>query len=215
MEDPKIKWFYYILGIIFTFGNSSINLAANIISYYLNREVVYYTDKNFFHGPNFLYGWYSWCIVYFILGCWLIKTKFSKKHMMVASFLVVFISCGYVWLCHTMSYYTGKERYYVFFNGYNQIFMLILVMAIFVLSSGIHIPLKMQKILEITGGNTLGVLFFHRIWGEIFLKTFSNYGIDIRLGGVRYGIMGAMLTWFFSLVSALLMKRVKVLKKFL
>lgn len=215
MENSKVKWFYYILGILFTFGNATINLAANIISYYLEKEMVYYTDTNFFHGPNFLYGWYSWCIVYFIIGCWLLKTKFSKKHRILSGLSIVVISVGYVWLCHTMSMYTGNDRYYVFFNGYNQVYMLILTIAIFILSDLLYIPGKMQKLLEITGGNTLGVLFLHRIWGEIFLKIFSNYGIDIRLGGVRYGILGAMLTWLFSLLSVLAMKRIIWLKKFL
>jgi len=108
-----------------------------------------------------------------------------------------------------MAEYVGDPKYYIYFGGYNQVFVLLVVMGIILLSDLLHFPRWMHTLLKVTGGSTLGILFFHRIWGEIFLKLFNMYGISIRDSGVKAGLLGATLVFFCSLLCTVLLKRTR------
>lgn len=211
MYDCKIKYFYYGLLFLFTFGNSAINLVLNIISYFSgNGADIIYTDTNFFYGPNFLYGWHSWTIVYFVTGAMIYKKSFGKRSVALSFISVGFMSALYIWVCRIMSLYTGNRHYYLYLGGYNQFILFFLVLALYVLTTKITIPVKVRKVLGVTGSNTLGILFFHRIYGEIFTKFFDNFGIDIAANGVVWGLGGVTLIYLCSLITTILLKKCKL-----
>ncbi len=210
-KNKKIKVFYFAMLFLFTFGNAALNLGANIINYYLNNPQPLYTDKNFFNGPNFFYGWYAWTLVYYVLGTKLFSVvKTPKTRILLGGGSVWLGGIVYIWACYTMAKYTSDAKHYLYFGGYNQVFVLLVVVGIILLSELLQFPKWTHRILNIAGRNTLGVLFFHRIWGEIFLKFFNQYGISIRDSGVWAGLLGATLVFTCSLLCTVLLKKTKV-----
>ena len=109
-----------------------------------------------------------------------------------------------------------SDTYFMlYFWGYNQIFMLIIAVLIFcTVLQYIKISNTLQRILEITGDSTLGILFFHRFIGEIVKKIFVNYNIDINTAGIMYGIISTGIVFCVSLCLTVLIKRWKIVRKF-
>lgn len=219
-QQKKVKIIYGGLLFIFTFGNSAINLMNNIYHYFKYGGGEYFFDTNFFNGPNFFYGWYSWVLVYFIAGdiLWkhILNKKFIKRQTTVVLLILGVISAiFYVWACRIMAIYMSDTYFMLYFWGYNQIFMLIIAVLIFcTVLQYIKISNTLQRILEITGDSTLGILFFHRFIGEIVKKIFANYNIDINTAGIMYGIISTGIVFCVSLCLTVLIKRWKIVRKF-
>lgn len=207
------KNLYIILIFVLTFGNSGINLLYNLICYLGNIQADFIYDRDFFNGINFLHGWYSWVIVYYMLGAKMVKRQYNRKSVIGALLVLIGCSVFYVWMCNSMAIYTGDKAYMVYFWGYNQIYMLLIVSSIFVLSSKL-IPIIhcrfVEHVLSITGSCTLGVLFFHRFYGEIIRNAFLKYGVDTRTTSLFWGVGSAGMVFLCSLLSTMLLKKLRI-----
>ena len=207
-----VKSFYLGMLFILTFGNSCLNLLHNLICDWTGVQAEYISDRDFFDGVNYAYGWYSFVIVYFILGAILIKRKFTAKEIIGAIFMLLCSSVFYVWMCYRMAFFTGDITYMVYFWGYNQIYMLLIVISIFVLSSKlnyINFSPVFEKLITATGSCTLGVLFFHRFYGEIIRNLFLKHNIDTRTTSLPYGIIAGLSVFLCSFLSTWLLRKTR------
>ena len=145
-----------------------------------------------------------------MLGARLFSVKKLQKPVLLGGGCVLAGAVMYIWACYTMAKYSSDAKYYLYFSGYNQVFVLLVVAGIILISTALRFSTWTHKMLKITGRNTMGILFFHRIWGEVFLKLFNQYGISIRDSGVRAGFLGATLIFICSLLCTIILKKTKV-----
>lgn len=183
------------------------------------RGGIYHSNTNFFLGVNFYYGWYSYPIVYFLLGNYISKRvekqkRLSKLQVIAIILLMILATVFYIETCKFTSYDLQDPYYMMETWGYNQPFMLIIVAGLFgFVMRYVKVPHFLEKIISVAGSNTLGILFFHRFVGEFVRKIYAAYGIDLAYPGLKYGLLSTVIVFTVGLALTAILKRITIFKR--
>ena len=206
-KDKKNIYFFLVVTFILTFGNTLINMLANIAQWLLTIKVTTFINFNFFNGFNPLKGFYGYILVYFILGG-LIQKHIKQINKRISIKLIITISIISMMLLFLYGLFMcnfTNEIYDTVWNGYDTIMILIVSCSIFILSTRVTINnIYISKIITIIGMNTLGIYFVHIFIGSVFKPYFillslsQNVFISLFFGLVVMGV---------SLYLTLILKR--------
>ena len=171
-SNRKSFYFFFVCVVLFTFGNTLLGNLATTMSYFSNKftntnfMINYFTNYNPFRGI----GGYS--IGYFMLGGLLggilrATIREHKRKLTIIATLAIPISMLCLFLYAIFASLRSKVMWDVVWNGYDTIFTLINVVAIFIISLHYKSCGWVGNFISIVGKNSLGIYFFHWIIGNI------------------------------------------------
>lgn len=212
----SIKYFYFFLAcvMVFTFGNTFLSNCAAIISIYAGRFDPTYVAQNYFSEFNAFKGIYGFAIGYFMLGGILfchreaLNTQTFRRLAMVAapvSLLLLFLYGVKLSLAQ-------QEVWDIVWYGYDTVFTLTCVIALFILSLNYKHAGLLGKLIKITGENSLGIYFLHIIIGFFLQPVYAATAYSTTILG---NALFAFVILLSSAVVSLALKRLPVARTLL
>ena len=209
--DTKKTYFYYFTIIVFafTFGSTFISYCGSIIvDLFFGKNIV--RNVNVFNMFNPFRGIYGYSFVYFCVGGIMYDLKdkiLAIKSRNVISGVCILISCGFLFGLGIIFSNISGSIWDVVWNGYDTIFTLINVIAIYVLSLSYK---KNVALIRTISSNTLGIFFMHNIFIHITNKFIYEIPIVCTfVGNVIYAI-GLILV---CLLITLIIKKIPIIKQ--
>lgn len=207
--SKKAFVFFIIVCALLTFGLVMGEQVLNFLSILLNHNL------NFLNSPllmmfNPFRGYYGYSFVYFCLGG-LIYTyekrilEIQKTKRNIISGFIILLSCVFLFLCGIFGSMTGT-LWDVVWNGYDTIFTLINVLAIYVLCLSYS---NNNKLIKMISCNTLGIYFIH---GLIIRLTKPSIESFEMLCNLPSNIIYAVLILLICLLVCLLLRKLPLLK---
>ena len=209
--NPNIFYYFASAVFIFTFLNNFIGSFAKILS--ITLEI--FEDKNlesinYFSGFNPFEGIRGYSIGYFILGGILFnyQTELRTQKAKLLSIAFLPISMGLLFIYGVKISENHNSIWDIVWNGYDNIFTLINVILIFLISLHYKNRGIFGNLVKIIAENSLGIYLIHLIIGAIIRPYFPMSGI---LGTLIFSIS----ILFFSLFIALTIKKIPLLRHLL
>lgn len=211
--DTNQKTFLYFIIItgILTFGNTLIcYLKSFVLNFFFHKNVMLQT--NYFNIFNPFREIYGYTFVYFCLGGLMhtLKDKLKNiKKINIIAIISLLVSCSLLFI--TSIYFTKvtNRMYDVGWYGYDTIFTLINVIAIFTLALSFKTN---NRIINKISQNSLGIYFIH----QILIHLTKSYITKITfLHSFTGNILYAMIIILISLLISLLIKKLPLFKKLL
>lgn len=195
--DTNIKYTYLFLGflIVTIFGNNFLNICYNIFRYIHTGKTSEIISVNFLSFLNIFADDYFYVLVYFILGGILyrnkskIKDSISKFKVMILLVMILLI----YYLINTMLLKVTNCNYDMVWNGYKNVFTLLLSTCISILAQISEI--KNCKLITFIGTNTFGIFVLHWIIGFVLQDYMLSINLILRM------ICIIMIACFCSLIS--------------
>ena len=207
--NKKTFVFFIVVCAILTFGLVIGTQALNFLSISLNHNI------NFLESPLFrmfnpFRGYYGYSFVYFCLGGLIytyedriLEVKKTKRN--IISGFAILISCMLLFLYGIVGSMNGN-LWDVVWNGYDTVFTLVNVVAIYVLCLSYS---KKNKLIKNISCNTLGIYFTH---GLIIRLTQPSIKSFEMLCNLPSNIIYAVLILLVCLLLCLLLKKIPLLK---
>ncbi|WP_333662589.1 acyltransferase [Chishuiella changwenlii] len=215
-SDKKVFYFFFVCVMLFTFGNVLLGNIATVISYVTNRFSNIDFQVNYFSSINPFRGIPGYSIGYFILGG-IIGKEFSpfldrnkRKFTIIAIFaLPIFTFC--------LSLYTiivslrSKQMWDVVWNGYSNIFTLLNVISLYIISISFKSNNYFGKFIRIVSDNSLGIYFIHVIVGDFLMLYYDN----LEYSNIFFiNIIFAFIILLISLLLTVILSKTPVVKYF-
>lgn len=205
--DKDIKYIYILLGfiIVTVFGNNFLNICYSLFKYVTTGTLTGITSVNFINFLNIFSDKYLYVLAYFIVGGLLYRKRLYIKYTM-SKYIVLIILLLTMIIYIVLNTYMLKitnYNYDIVWNGYQNIFTLILSVGISTLAQTMRI--KNCKWIVSIGTNTFGIFILHWIVGFIMQDYFVPTNIVIDLFYV-FLIVGS------CDVIVCIMKRIPVIK---
>ena len=211
--NKKVFVVFIITAAVFTFGNVLVNHAVSVV-----LGLAGYTHSvlniNVFNMFNPFIGIYGYTFVYFCMGG--IAHVYEEKIRAISVYkrnicAAVAIICGCVFLFVLGIIFSRQsgEMWDVVWNGYDTVFTLINVCAVYVLSLSYT---KHIKLIQLISVSTLGIYFMHMIFISIFRPLAINTMFFSTYSGC---IVFAVLILILCAISNLCIKKIPLLKKIL
>lgn len=160
--------FFFAIIMAMTFGNVFLSMALNIIKYIVGVSSLK-TGYNFFGVFNPFQGFYSYSLGYFMLGgiCFQYRDRLKRKIYSFVSLGLIPLSMLGLMLYGMVMSSSSKVIYDVVWYGYNTIFTLIMVLALFVISLRYRGEGRVQTAINFVGKNSLVIYLIHELVGKI------------------------------------------------
>jgi surface polysaccharide O-acyltransferase-like enzyme len=212
-NNKKILNYLLIIIAIFTFGIVILDMILNIIQIILSGHIVYDGLLNTICDKfNPFKGFYSYSIVYFILGGILFEKiknndiKITNVKLLLISSVSCLILFGYgILISKNMNNLCDIAWY-----GYNTIMTLLTSTSIFIFCSKLENNIKHTKFLTIISSNTLGIYLLHCMINRII----SPYYISISISSnFIINIIYTFVILLISLVIVFILKKIPIIKE--
>lgn len=212
--DNNRRVFYYFITMctIFTFGNVLLNEIGTVFLTLVLNKTTTLQGFNFFNMFNPFWGIYGYAFVYFCAGGCFGNIKDKIQHIEswkrnVITIFVMLICCLGLWgmgICYSR---VSSQMWDVVWSGYDTLFTFGNVICIFVLCLNLK---KDNKIIHIISCNTLGIYFIHELIIHLTRKRIEQYDI---LCNVPFNILYAIIILVISLLIALMMKKIPLIRR--
>ncbi|MBO5166189.1 MAG: acyltransferase [Lachnospiraceae bacterium] len=208
-----------VICMIFVFGNVLLCMIATAVKWYRNGGGEY-VSYNFFNMFNPFRGIYGFAFAYFGIGCFfggnqkIIQERINKCKLLNGCSITfcLLVSALLLGGWGVLSTKCTGEFWDVVWNGYDTIFTLINVLAIYVLCVQYnYVGGKLNRFIRIVSQNTLGIYFVH----YILIHVFNKYGIKELAFAQNYlfNVLYAVIVMVLSLCIVLLLKHIPIFKK--
>ncbi|KAB1155864.1 acyltransferase [Flavobacterium luteum] len=204
-------YFFFACVMLLTFGNSFISNCATVISFLSQKMLDSQLTQNHFKEFNPFRGMHGYSIGYFLLGGLLFYHKdfINRKKYRLIAIITIPLSMLLLFLYGVIVSKKQNQIWNIVWYGYDTIFALILVAAIFVLSLKYQHKGIFGKGIHLIGENSLGIYFLHIIIGD-FLKPFYS---EIEFNQtIVVNIIFASIILLSSLFIVLLFKKIPIVK---
>ncbi|HEY4324706.1 MAG TPA: acyltransferase family protein [Mucilaginibacter sp.] len=214
MYDKNEKIYtYYLLALIFlfTFGITALNALLNSTGYLLNRSALINKDISPFILFNPFGIYFSYSLVYFIVGGWI--AKFYKNEYLKATTCIFFfvISLFLLFLFGVMKTNVTGKVYDSVFYGYDSIMTLVMSITVFIICYKLEFKNSLFKnFITLISTNTLGIYFVHIPVGYLLENFLSK---SILNNYLLFDLCYAFFLLFLSLTITLLLKKIPVVGK--
>lgn len=216
--DNNKKLFYYfgIITFLMTFGNNLLdNIATIFAGIFLdkNREIT----TNFFNMFNPFRGIYGYAFVYFCIGGILHNyvncIRKRQKYFNICAIVSILTSMTFLFLFGLFVSTISGKMWDVVWDGYDTIFTLTNVVAIFILSLNYNEKNYItNKILKFISINTIGIYFLH----EIFIHaTINNLRQIPFMSNIFGNFIYALFIIILCLITIILIKKLPIIKNLL
>ncbi len=163
-QMPKGYRAFFLCVIVLVFGNSVLLYAANAAQYALNIRELQGTF-NFFNAFNPFTGKFGFALGYFLLGGHLFslgdRLDTRKARLLWAA--VFALSMGLLIAYGVMMSRMQGKHYVIGTSEYSSFCFMLATAALYVLTRGYKARGLLGALVRLVGGNTLSVLFLHRI----------------------------------------------------
>lgn len=209
--------YWVIICLLFAFGNVILCMLVTLVYHYVmgGHE---YLSYNFFNMFNPLRGLDGHAFAYFSIGCFVggnqetIQRITSKYSFMNRFFMliVILLSTLLLGIWGVFSSKLTGSLWDVVWNGYDTVFTLINVLAIYLLSEYYNGTGKIGRYIQMISKNTLGIYFTH----EIFIHLFVRMGVKLLpcANNYLFNVIYALLIMLMCLVITLFIKRIPILR---
>lgn len=210
-NEKRIFIYFIIVSAILTFGNVFINYGVSIV---LNQFGLYkgIVNWNWFNMFNPFRGIYGYSFVYFCIGglahdiVGKLKDIPQKKRNILSITAILIGSLGLFMMGIVLSGISG-EIWDVVWGGYDTIFVLTIVCAMFVLCLSYN---GGKNRIELVSVNTLGIYFTH----EIIIHLTRNYVRKIPIAENFVGcIVYAVAIMYVCLLLSQLLGKIPGIRK--
>ena len=209
--NKKTYYFFLAFVLLFTFGNTLIENALVTLSFLFNKFTNVDFELNYWGPFNPFRGIHAYSIGYFMLGGLSIKyVSEIKKQRKIIPIVVILLSMVFLWLYTIITSLRRGVLWDHVWNGYDMIFTLINVIALFVITLNYQSKGIPGKFIRILGKNSLGIYFLHVIIGSFLIPFFAQLKCAQTLWS---NLIFAFVVLLCSLITTLGLKKVPVLKR--
>jgi len=213
-SNKKIFYFFFTCVMLFTFGNTLLEIFFTTISYFSNKFTTTDFHQNYLTSFNPFRGIHGYSIGYFMLGglmgCLFQNfNDLQKNKFRTIAILVIPISMLCLFLYAIIVSLRNKAMWDIVWNGYDTIFTLINVIAVFIIFLHYKSHGWFGDFIRIVGKNSLGIYFIHIIIGNILTPFYSQLGLSTMF---LTNIVYAFVILLFSLLIAIILKKIPIIK---
>lgn len=215
-KHNKIFIYFIIICFIFSFGSRFLNMLVSVFSNFIFN---YQINLNFNLFSYFsVFGPYAYSFVYFCLGgllyLWLPKImEISVKKRNIVAVISIVISCTLLFLFGVFTSFNQGSIYDIVWEGYDTIFTLINVIAIFILCINYKGKFKfLNNTIKNISGNTLGIYFIHLILIDLTKGFIKQVPI---LCSFWFAVIYSFAIILICFGLSYLIKKIPILKKIL
>ena len=179
-HNKRVFHFTLLLFMVFSFGNKTLVMVANVLDYVLHIDAIS-NNYNFFADFNPFKGLAGYSFACFMIGGWLSEhLEEILSRVKTGMFAAVLVSCwvllfGYGVL---VSFHTN-EIYDVVFPSYGEVFTGLMTVSVFCLFRK-FLNKPVPRLLQSVSANTLGI---YCVQWPVFAFVKLNFG---HLYGVNY-----------------------------
>jgi surface polysaccharide O-acyltransferase-like enzyme len=210
-NNLKHFYFFFICVMLLTFGNTLLIHCAETISYLFHTFTSSNFNKNFFGDCNAFRGIFGYSIGYFILGGILFYYKDilnTKKYRML-SFIAIPVSMIFLFTYGIIVSRKGNQIWDIVWNGYDSIFTVINVAAIYIISLKYKHKGIIGKGIKLVGENSLGIYLLHVIIGGILKPIYFSMAFS---ASVFANFLFALIILLSTLLLVVFLKKIPVIK---
>jgi len=212
--NKKSFYFFFVCVMLFTFGNVLLGNVSTTISYFSNKFMDTNFQGNYFAHFNPFRGIYGYSIGYFILGG-IIGGKFyslsdsNKRKLTIMATIAIPISMFCLFLYAIIESLRSKEMWDIVWYGYDTIFTLINVVAIYIISVRYKSVGWVGRFIRIVGENSLGIYFIHMFVGDILKPFYAQLECSTMF---LTNIIYAFVILLCSLLLTIILKKIPIIK---
>jgi len=210
-EGKKNFYFFFIAFCLFSFGNTIFSMCVNCLEYFRKAD---YLDNstNYFAGFNNIKGMLGYSLSYFMLGGVMFanRKKMNDKRFKIYSIFAILISMAGLMLYGIMLSNRDGKMFDIVWNGYDSVFTLVNVCALFIITLSYNGGNKFSRYLKIVGENTLGIYIIHILVIELLKPIYISISIH---HDIIFNIFFVVIILNISLAITLLLKQIPVVKE--
>lgn len=210
--DKKLINYVLISIFLLTFGIVLGNMLINVLQFIKGSRGIERTFFNVFIQPfNPYKGFYSYSLVYFILGGILFK-KLQFDEIYVSKIkisLLYIISLIILFSYGLLMSFANNKIYDIVWNGYDTIMALIMCICIFILCFKLENRLgRFNNIIRVIGENTLGIYLIQGLVGYALRPLYL-----LLNAGLLMNIILILILMFICLGIVLVLKKIPIIKE--
>jgi surface polysaccharide O-acyltransferase-like enzyme len=211
-KQKEIFHFFFVVVCIFSFGNYFIGMGGIVLSSITGKFQNTYFLINHFSEFNPFRGIYGFPLGYFLLGGVIFNYRdwISEKVKKSWAWFVLLASTLLLGSFGILLSFRMGEIWDVVFEGYESIFTLVNVLALFVISLHYKPRGWLGKGIQQVSENTLGIYFIHVILGYLLSPYFEM--IPSHNTFILTMLFGLILL-LISLITVLTLKSVPIVKR--
>jgi surface polysaccharide O-acyltransferase-like enzyme len=210
--NVKIFYFFFACVMISAFGSVFLDHLIITINFIFDNFTKY--DVNLYENIRFnpLENICGFGLGYFILGGFLFKYKefLNVKKFRIASAITIPLCMFLLALFAVMQSIKNGFIWDNVWNGFDTVFTLLTVVAVFILSMNYKSCGIFGKLINIIGENSLGIYVLHIIIGVLFMSQYEKWEYATML------LPNFVFSFFIllcSLAAVLLLKKVPIVKR--
>ncbi len=212
--DKRRDAFYFFTAVaaILTIGNKFINLSASVAARLLLSKNTFYS-RNWFDGLNLFQGTYGYSFVYFCVGGMAegIRSRLGRLGKTWVCLGILLLSMTSLCAVGVTLSRIKNELWDPVWGGYDTVFTFLNVICIYALSAKYEGRGDvLRRAFSVVSANTLGIYFCHGLYNYLLLRHLERVG---WAGGVPGNLLITALLLLTSLATALLLRRIPVLKR--
>jgi surface polysaccharide O-acyltransferase-like enzyme len=209
--NPRFVHFFLLCVMVLTFGNTLIANCVLVFSFIFNLFLNKNPYVDYFSGFDAFAGIYGYTIGYFILGGLFFYNReyFKKKKFVYLSSLLIPLSMLLLFSYGLMASFRQKNIFDLTWNGYDMLFTLINVIALFILTMPYRHIRWWGKFVKVVGENSLGIYLIHFLVGSFAFPYFSKFSVSSMLVS---DVIFSLIILCSSLGLVLLFKKIPVVK---
>jgi surface polysaccharide O-acyltransferase-like enzyme len=209
--NRPIFYFFFISVMLFTFGNTLVGNFGTVVSFFINKFMHSNFQVNYGSGFNPFHGIKGYSIGYFMLGGIMYNYRSilnTQKYKFIAIISII-ISMFLLFLYGVIVSLRANAMWDIVWNGYDTIFTLINVVAIFIISMQYKSQGQIGQLINLIGQNSLGIYFVHIIIGNLLKPLYAQIELSAML---VLNIIYALVILFCSLFLVIGLKRIPIVK---
>ena len=212
--NKKSFYFFFVCVMLFTFGNVLLENVATTISYFSNKFMSTDLHQNYFTNFNPFRGIKGYSIGYFMLGGiigggFYSLSESNKRRLTIMATLAIPVSMFCIFLYAIIVSLRSKEMWDIVWNGYDTIFTLINVVALYIISVHYKSVGWFGSFIRIVSKNSLGIYFIHLIVGNILNPFYAQLECSTMF---VINIVYALIILLCSLLLTMILKKIPIMK---
>lgn len=203
-HDKKSYYFFFGVVVLLTFGNHLLNTVLNLYEIVINKNYVN-EPLNFFNNFNAFQGIFGYSIGYFMWGGIIChyKDRLDNRNNRIIAALCIFISMLLLSMYGILRSEFEYEVYDGVWDGFESIFTLINVTAIYVISLKFKNTNRIGHVIRFIGANTLGIYLLQTVVLAVLLPHFAILYISNNI------IINALFVVFVLMLCLILTQVIK------
>jgi surface polysaccharide O-acyltransferase-like enzyme len=210
-NNKNIFNFFLIVTLILTFGNVLLFICANLCEFLFGINH-FQNNYNFFFDFNALKGNWDYSLGYFMLGgiFLTLKDRINIKNQNKVAIISIAISTLFLMLYGIIVSKNNEEIYDITWYGYNTVFTLINIIAIYTLTLSYKGIGTIGSFIKTVGENSLGIYLLHMFFGYALLPVYEKL---IFSTGLFMNLIFSLIILLISLFISLMLKRIPIIKQ--